>query len=174
MRQGELHRPLEASRKPGLADYLSGRVDEREIYQATGYSALDFIGAGTRLPEAPELLGSQAMAGLLVRMRSTYQVILIDSPPLGAGVDPIILGTATGNLLMVLRTGVTDRGLAEAKLDMIQRFPIRVLGAVLNDVRPTGQYRYYAYQYYMPSYEAREEQSVKPLAAGEALPDGEA
>ncbi len=55
---------------------------------------------------------------------------------------------------MVLRLGSTDRELAEAKLDVVDRLPIRVLGAVLNDVREGSAYRYYRYySYYLPGYE---------------------
>jgi Mrp family chromosome partitioning ATPase len=72
--------------------------------------------------------------------------------------------------LVVLRSGVTDRELAEAKLDALDRLPIRVLGAVLNDIRPGGHNRYYHYQYYTPGYEARDEspdddQAALPKAA---------
>ena len=55
---------------------------------------------------------------------------------------------------MVLRTGVTDRELAESRLHELQRLPIRVLGAVLNDVKPEGIYRYYAY---IPGYRSEDE-----------------
>src|SRR2546422_5383215 len=56
---------------------------------------------------------------------------------------------------VVLRTGVSDRELAEAKLGILQHLPINVLGAVLNDVRPGGAYRYYSY--YLEGYGTRDE-----------------
>jgi Mrp family chromosome partitioning ATPase len=68
-------------------------------------------------------------------LRGRFEVIIIDTPPLGAGIDPFVLGTATGNLALVLRAGETDRQLAEAKLQVLDRLPIRMLGAILNDVR---------------------------------------
>jgi Mrp family chromosome partitioning ATPase len=82
-------------------------------------------------------------------------VIVVDSPPLGAGVDAFALGAVTGNLLMVLRLGMTNRELAEAKLDVLDRLPVRVLGAVLNDVRGGDLYRYYSYG--LPGYEHQDE-----------------
>jgi succinoglycan biosynthesis transport protein ExoP len=157
VRRGELHRMLGVSRKPGLTDFLGGRSSREDVIQRTRYPLLNFVGGGTRSADAPELLASPALPQLLLSLRGAYDVILLDSPPLGAGVDPFVLGTATGNLLLVLRTGVTDRELAEAKLDMLDRLPIRILGAVLNDVRPTGHYRYYGYHYYADGYEVRDE-----------------
>jgi Mrp family chromosome partitioning ATPase len=97
------------------------------------------------------------MAQLMATLRSSYDVILVDSPPLGAGVDPFVLGTLTGHMMLVLRTGVTDREYTEAKLDMLDRLPVRVLGAVLNDVRAGDAYGYYAYYTYLPGYEATDE-----------------
>lgn len=164
VRRGELHRLLEAQRKPGLTDYLQGSVQREAILQRTRYPSLTFIGGGTRMHSAPELLSSPALGQLLLSLRSAYDVLLVDSPPLGAGVDPFVLATATGSLVLVMRTGVTDRELAEAKLDMLDRLPIRILGAILNDVQPGGAYRYYGYQYYIDGYGTQDE------AAEEAPP----
>jgi Mrp family chromosome partitioning ATPase len=58
-------------------------------------------------------------------------------------------------MLLVLRAGVTDRQLAEAKLDVLDRLPVRVLGTVVNDVRPGADYQYYSY--YLAGYELQEE-----------------
>jgi tyrosine-protein kinase Etk/Wzc len=161
VRRGELHRLLDMRRKPGLTDLLQGTVPRDDVIQKTRYESLWFVGGGTRMHSAPELLSSPALAQFLLSLRSSYDVILVDSPPLGAGVDPFILATATGSLLLVMRTGVTDRELAEAKLDMLDRLPVRVLGAILNDVQPGGAYRYYGYQYYVEGYETQDEASEK-------------
>ncbi len=167
VRRGRLHRVLGVARKPGLTDVLGGEVGRDAVVQETEYSQLYFVGCGTRTPQAPELLSSAGMSQFLTGLRSAYSVILVDSPPLGAGVDAFALGTLTGNLLMVLRLGMTDRELAEAKLDVLDRLPIRVLGAVLNDVREGSAYRYYRYySYYLPGYESEAEAGeVKGKAA---------
>ena len=144
-RRGGLHRALRRSRKPGLTDFLAGASSLEGVTQTTMYPALDFIGAGSRFQDSPELLGSPAMTGLLERVRDQYKVILVDSPPLGSGVDPYTLGTLTGNLLLVLRTGTTNLDMARTKLTVLDHLPIRLLGVVLNDVQPRGLYRYYSY-----------------------------
>jgi polysaccharide biosynthesis transport protein len=145
IRRGQIHRLLGSVRVPGLTDFLSGTASAEEIVQATSYDCLDVIACGTRMQAGPELLGSAAMAALIRDLRGTYEVILIDSPPLGAGVDPFLLSTLTGNALMVLRTGRTDREFASTKLELLDRLPVRLLGAVLNDVPAGGAYKYYSY-----------------------------
>jgi succinoglycan biosynthesis transport protein ExoP len=145
VRLGRLHRPLQAKRRPGLADVLAGNAPAQAVIQATSHPGLAFIGCGSRMHRGPELLSSAAVPRLITALRGSYDVILVDSAPLAAGVDPYALGTATGSLLLVLRSGVTDRSIAEAKVKVLQRLPIRVLGVVLNDVRPGAVYSYYAY-----------------------------
>ncbi len=134
-RRGRLHRAVNGKRKPGLTDFLAGQATAEEVVQKTQYSALHFVGCGTRTSEAPELLSSPTMARFMAGMRNRYGVIIVDSPPLSAGIDGFALSTLTGNLAIVLRLGATNRDLAEAKLEAVERLPIRVLGAVLNDVR---------------------------------------
>jgi capsular exopolysaccharide synthesis family protein len=160
IRRGVLHRRLSVRRRPGLSDFLRGEAQLDAIVQATQFSALSLIGCGTRAYNAPELLGSPAMTSLVNGLRSGYDVVLIDSPPLAAGVDPLILSTLTGTLALVLRTGYSHRDVAAAKLEVLQRLPVRMLGAVLNDVPAGGAYRYYSY--YLPGYEAMDENSGSP------------
>ena len=165
IRRGTLHRVLTLNRKPGLLDYLSGHATREQIVQETRTSSLEFIGSGTRKSGGPGLLASATMSRLMTSLRSAYSVIIVDSPPLGAGVDPLVLGTLTGSLMLVLRTGVTDRELAGVKLDHLNRLPIRILGAILNDVRPDAVYRYYYSSYYLAGYESKDE-GKEPAAAG--------
>ncbi len=158
IRRGVLHRRFKAARQPGLTDYLREEVTRDQIIQASAYPWLSFVGCGTRSHRAPELLGSPAMGSFINTLRGDYDVILIDSPPLGAGVDPFILGTATGNVLLVLRTGYSHREMTGAKLEVLDRLPVRTLGAVLNDVPRGGGAGYYAYySYHLPGYEAVDE-----------------
>jgi capsular exopolysaccharide synthesis family protein len=162
VRRGSMHRLLGTRHKPGLTDYLAGKVSRGEVIQQTQYPMLQVIGCGSRGEAGPKLLGSPTMRELMRDLRPDYDVILVDSPPLGACVDPMILGTLTRNLVLVLRTGSTDRSLAESKLDMLDRLPIRVVGAILNDVSQGGQYRYYSY---MSGYEILEEEEFDQLPA---------
>ncbi|HEX6535563.1 MAG TPA: polysaccharide biosynthesis tyrosine autokinase [Gemmatimonadaceae bacterium] len=160
-RRGQLHAMFGANRRPGLLDFLGGDAPLEAVLRGSTHEKLTLIPCGTRRHRGPELLHSQAMVQLMTELRARFDVIIVDSPPLGAGVDPFVLGTATGNMLVVLRTGTTDRKMAEAKLKLLERLPIRLLGAVLNDIRAQGAYRYYTYLY---GYTTSEDDEMPRLA----------
>ncbi|HZE74807.1 MAG TPA: polysaccharide biosynthesis tyrosine autokinase, partial [Gemmatimonadales bacterium] len=148
IRRGELHRMFKAERIPGLIDYLMRQASLDQVLRPTSHPNLMLLPCGTRRHSGPELLGSGAMTELVGALKGRFNVVIVDSPPLGAGIDPFVLGTVTGNIMLVLRSGETDRQMAEAKIRLLDRLPVRILGAVLNDIRTTeSQYQYYSYVY---------------------------
>lgn len=167
-RRGDAHRLLGLEQSPGLVDYLKERSGQ-EIIQSTDHANLDFIGCGSRGTSTPELLASSRMASFMGTLKRSYEVIIVDTPPLAAGGDAVILSTLMGNLAVVIRTGTTEKQLAQVKLEQLSRLPIRVLGAILNDVDPTDAYHYY-YSAYLPGYEPvpeeGEEERVQLISDG--------
>jgi tyrosine-protein kinase Etk/Wzc len=153
-RRGELHSTFGVERRAGLLDHLAGRTALSDIVKETSTKNLWLLPAGTRFKRGPELLMSPALAPMLAELTLQYDAILIDTPPLSAGVDALVLGSTVGNMLMVVRHGKTDRKMAGAKLELVDRLPVRVLGAVLNDTRGGWGYEQYAY---VDGYAAEEE-----------------
>jgi capsular exopolysaccharide synthesis family protein len=154
IRRGALHSvfaPMEQS--PGLVDYLAGEATLGEVIRPTQHSNLCVVPGGKRRRHGPELLAGNAMTTMVRELRMQFDAIVVDSAPLGAGIDPFALGVATGAMLIVLRTGETDRKLAQAKLEVLDRMPVRILGTVLNDIGENPQFKYY---YYLEGYGALE------------------
>ena len=174
-RRGDLHRTFQADRRPGLLDSLgSSRLELERILRPTSHPRLSLIPCGTRLQQGPELLGSTRMAELIERLRRDYEVVVVDSPPLGAGIDPFVIGTHTGNVLIVLRSGETDREMAHVKLRVLERLPVRILGAVLNHITAgVGPYKYYTYSYgYAAEEEIDDSRPAEPLPLPTAAGSG--
>ncbi|NNF27419.1 MAG: polysaccharide biosynthesis tyrosine autokinase [Gemmatimonadetes bacterium] len=157
-RRGDIHEALGVSRRPGLTDYLAGSASLDEIIQDTHQPGLQIIASGSRQNNSPELLGSEVTAKLLAEMRTRYQVIIFDSPPLGAGSDALLLGAMTGALAVVLRSNQTNKEMAIRKLEQLSRLPVRVLGAILNDVARTELER--RHSYYLAGYATSEEDAL--------------
>ncbi len=156
-RRGDLHHILERNRKPGLTDFLMNGANA-QVVQETENPKLHFVGFGSRSSSSPELLNSSRMQALLAGLKRRYEVIILDSPPLAAGSDAFVIGAHAGNVLMVLRSGSTNKDLATVQMESFLRLPVRILGAVLNDFIPQiGQGYYKYYSRYLPGYEAAEE-----------------
>jgi len=147
VRRGGLHGTFDIPVTPGLVEYLSNGVGLDAVVKSTATENLFLLPRGARASRAPELLVSDRMAGLIQIARQQFDVVIIDSPPFIAGVDAYALAAAAGNILVVLRQGVSDRKLAAAKLSIVDRLPIRFLGAVINGVSAGGTYRYYGTDY---------------------------
>lgn len=147
VRRGSLHSTFATPVSPGLIDFLQGDAGLEQIVRPTASDNLAIIPRGTRRNRAPELLASELMNGLVQTMRAQFDVVIIDSPPLVAGIDAYALGAAAGSMLIVVRPGFTDRKLAAAKLAVVDRLPIRILGAVVNAAPGGSVYRYYGSDY---------------------------
>ena len=147
IRRGGLHNMFSVERRPGLVDCLMGQTPVASVVHDTSHPKLFLLPCGARRQRGPELLASHAMHELIAELGRAYDAIIVDSPPLGAGIDPFALGVVTGNMLLIVRPGETDRKLAQAKLTLLDKLPVAMVGAVLNDFKATTAYRYYAYDY---------------------------
>ncbi len=164
IRRGELGKTFGANTTPGLVDYLEGTALIAEVlYPTMAHPNLTLMPAGARKRRAPELLATPRLTQLISQMSTDYDVVIVDSPPLGAGFDAFALATATGNMALVMRAGVTDRKMAEAKMAVVDTLPVRVMGAVLNGIKLAGAYQYYAYY---QEYAAHDGESVARLTDG--------
>ena len=151
-RRGALHSTFGQPSRPGLVDALAGEASLEQAVRPTTHERLHLIPRGARRAQSPEMLGSETMTRVAETLRSHYDVVLFDTPPLGAGIDAYAIGTLAGHMLLVLRVGESDRGLAEAKLRLLDNLPIHLPGAVLNGADTGGEYEYY--YSYMEGYAA--------------------
>jgi len=164
IRRGELGKTFGTQSRPGLVEYLDGTALIAEVLnRLPSHPNLTVMPAGARRRRAPELLATPRLSQLISQMSSEYDVVIVDSPPLGAGFDAYALATATGNLAVVLRAGRTDRKMAAAKLAIIDTLPVRVMGAILNGIELTGVYQYYSYY---QDYHAQDEEVTPRLSDG--------
>ena len=142
-RRGTLHRTFGVKGKGGLTEYLLGKLPENQLVKDTSHSKLWLISCGHRNGINPELLASARLKTLIDHLAESFDVVIVDTPPLAAGIDAYALSAATGNVLVVLRMGHTQRRLATAKLALLDRLPVYVLGSVLNEVPAYGDFQYY-------------------------------
>lgn len=149
LRRGQLDRVFDTMRSPGLSDLLTSGTDVREAIQSDLGPGLDLLPAGHRPPNPSELLGSSAMAELLDGLHQSYRWILIDTPPVLAVSDPAVLAARADGVLLVVKSGETDGRAAWRAAEQLEKVKARIIGAVLNDIRPNrSRDGYYLDDYY--------------------------
>ncbi len=143
---------LEASR--GLSSVLTGAHKIEEVLQdIEGMPNLRVMSAGPRPPNPAELLSSPSMENVLAELRSKFDHIVIDSPPLLLVTDATILSRMVDGCVLVAEPGTTTRGGLQRAHRTLQGIGARIMGIALNKVdHRDGSYYQYYYGYYYRSY----------------------
>lgn len=134
----------------GLAHYLSGQCRMSNIIYETDHPGLNLILAGHEVLDSFALLDSPFFPDLMEQLRSQYDVVLVDTPPVGTIIDAAIISRSCDGVAFVVKeNSVTRRELAEAR-GQIEKVGGRVLGALLNEVEfnQNGMKKYYYKSYY--------------------------
>jgi polysaccharide biosynthesis transport protein len=154
-------------RKPGVGRLLNlgtGKYAGLSSYLA-GVSTLDLvtvphpaipnlaaIPTGPLPPNPADLLSSHKLADAIAELRTKYKFVVIDSPPVMAATDAVILSVQTDGVLLVVRSGETPKEAFTRTRDLLVSVKSRLLGVVLNAVDASAPDYYYSYRYYPYSY----------------------
>jgi capsular exopolysaccharide synthesis family protein len=154
-------------RKPGVGRLLNlgtGKYAGLSSYLA-GVSTLDLvtvphpaipnlaaIPTGPLPPNPADLLSSHKLADAIAELRTKYKFVVIDSPPIMAATDAVILSVQADGVLLVVRSGETPKEAFTRTCDLLTSVKSRLLGVVLNAVDASAPDYYYSYRYYPYSY----------------------
>ncbi len=140
---GDLRRPtleeyLGIEETTGLSDFLGGQAEELTLASVEGHPNLQVVPSGRRAANAGELLSSRLLTHVLEELRSSMDYVVIDSPPVGAAADALVIAPQVdGALIVVDGTQTTVEELLRARSDIAQSGG-RVAGAILNRDRSEG------------------------------------
>lgn len=115
----------------GLSDVVIGDVQIEDAVQHIAAGGIDLLPAGSIPPNPNELLQSHGIDELLGRLHEQYDLIVIDSPPLLAVSDAVVLSSRVGGALVIAAAGRARRGQLDQALESLARAEARVLGVVL-------------------------------------------
>ncbi|MCU4550041.1 polysaccharide biosynthesis tyrosine autokinase [Acinetobacter pittii] len=151
MRRGYMHKYFDVDVKPGLSELLSGQVNLQKVLHKTQVANLDVITRGKSPTNPSEILNSNQFKELLEQLQSQYDHIIIDTPPVLAVTDGIIISQYTGVNLIVARYAKSQMKELELTLNRFEQAGVKVNGFILNDIqRASAGYGYgynYAYAY---------------------------
>jgi polysaccharide biosynthesis transport protein len=144
---------LTVGKEVGLSSYLAGvsTLDEVMIPHPT-INNLVALTTGPVPPSPADLLSSHRMREAIVELRHRFKFIVIDSPPVMAATDPVILSALTDGVLLVVRSCETPKEAFTRTRDLLAAVKCRLLGVVLNAVDSSAPDYYYSYRYYPYAY----------------------
>jgi Mrp family chromosome partitioning ATPase len=131
-------------RSPGLSEALIDKVNLRKF----GNENLMILAAGRPVPNPTDLLGSQQMGKLVASLKEMADVVIMDAPPVLSGAAVLSLGKWVDGFLMVAAWGKTDRSAFTEAVNLPRQNGFKILGAVLNRIKPQARGYYYYYYYY--------------------------
>lgn len=150
MRKPTLHKRFGLQNSVGMSTLLSGNSSLEEVIQKTEHDHLDVITSGPIPPNPSELIESETMQEMLDRLKTEYDYIILDTPPIGLVTDARSLMEAATSTLYVLRVGYSKKAFLRKVDELMHMHRVKGLGLVVNDVRPERSgYGYgYSYGYY--------------------------
>jgi capsular exopolysaccharide synthesis family protein len=125
---------------PGLSEYLAGAAELKDVMRFLPDYNLTMIPAGMTPMNPAELLGSTAMRRMLDHLRTRFDRVILDTPPVLPLADVAILAPLVDGALLVVRAGYTPKPAIENALRAFDSS--RLLGIVLNESGMTDDYRY--------------------------------
>lgn len=145
--EADLRRPrvveyLGIEGSPGLTEVLSGQVPLDAALRPWGRDLLTVLPPGAHPPNPSELLGSTHMRTVIEKLRTMFNVVIIDSSPLLAVSDAAILAAATDGAVLVVRHGSSTRDQVTHAIAALDQVNVRTLGTVLNAVPARRGYGY--------------------------------
>ena len=145
LRRPALHTHFGVKMSPGLSNVVRDDSDPIAALQATSVPGLRLLASGELPPNPSELIGAQRMERIISNLRQEADIVLFDSPPIVAVTDAAILSRKVDGVVLVVSIGRTKRDHAVKAREILETAKVRVLGAVLNNVKmDSSLHRYYS------------------------------
>ncbi len=148
-------------RRPGLVEYLKGKAELEEVVKKTSVENLYVLPAGSIPPNPSEMLGSDLMKATMAIMETSFDIVLIDSPPVLAVTDAAVLSRLSDAVLFVTSANSTRPDIVDKGSEVLRKVEANVIGYVLNQFDYRKAYgAYYGYKSYSQYYRRSESMKV--------------
>jgi len=164
LRRANLHQRLNVPREPGLTDYFVKNAEIASLVRPTRVQNLSAIAAGPLPPNPPAILARPELAALLAQLKQQYRWVLVDSPPVAAVTDALLLAQRADSTLLVVQQNKVDRTMVKRALLALRKVTPNVIGAVLNAVDVTTK-GYYSYADYGSRRDAKDKKNGRASAS---------
>ena len=154
MRRPRLHKAFGIPNEVGISSVVVGEAQLKDAVRPTEVPGLSLLPCGPIPPNPAELLHTKAFHELMRAAGERFDRIILDSPPVNAVADALVLATQVDGVMLVFHASKTARPLARKALRGLSGVQARIFGAVLNEIDRTGaRYGYGALPGYGYSYD---------------------
>jgi exopolysaccharide transport family protein len=149
LRHPSASRYFNCDKSLGLVDYLVGGADLDKVVVWNDRLRCWFLPTGAKTQNPPDLLGSDRFKALIAALKERFDLVVIDTPPLGPVVDPLIVSQVADKTIYVVRWAATAREMVAQSIERLSGRK-QVAGVVFNYVVEAQAQKYgrYAYSYY--------------------------
>ncbi|MGD1009334.1 MAG: polysaccharide biosynthesis tyrosine autokinase [Candidatus Aminicenantales bacterium] len=153
LRKPRLHKVFQTRNLGGLSGFLTGKFAFDEAILKTSIENIWIIPSGPHPPNPAELLNSKRMRDLLARVKDRFDTVLLDTPPVLAVIDPVIVSSLADCTVLIVQAGKTTRRALGKAVDEVRKAKAEIIGVVFNEVKMgrqglgTPYYHYYQYEY---------------------------
>lgn len=134
MRKGYVHNVFQLRNHRGLSCVLGGAVEWQEAVQRVEKGGFDVLTCGPQPSHPVELLMSERFQAVMSQIDKLYDIVIVDTPPVLAVTDALLIARAAATTLLVARFGKTSVKEIENCLKRLQQMGVQVNGAILNDI----------------------------------------
>ena len=134
-------------RMKGLTEYLCGNADLEGVICHTPDAFMDIIFTGAVAPNPSELFSGELFRSMLQTVREDYDYVIVDTPPVNAVIDGVLISKLCDGTVLVVESGYTERGQAQRAKQQLEYAGIKVLGVALNKLGSKRSGYGYGYGY---------------------------
>lgn len=140
---------LESKDTLGLSNYIAGKAPLEKIINNTSMSNFHFVASGPQPPNPAELISSENFKRFLSEVSDKFDMVIIDTPPLGSVIDSAVISAQTDGALMVIASKGVDCQTALRAKDQLEKANANIIGVVLNKMKKSEYKKYCShYNYY--------------------------
>ncbi len=151
LRKPKLHRVFNVTNRLGLNDYLSGKLEIKDLVRPSDEVGIDYNISGEKTSAVVNVLEAKKLHDLIQNLKEQYDYVLLDTPPVIAVSDALYVAKIADGVIFLVAQNIARKTLVREALQTLQNNKVKVIGTVLTQVNlKTGEYGYgydYSYKY---------------------------
>lgn len=152
LRKPKVHRVFQLPNDVGVSNYLHGSATLKQAIKKTTHG-VDVLVSGERTSAVATLLQSEKLRELIVSLKEDYDYILIDAPPVQVNSDAVMISKLIDGVIYVVGYNLVKKNLIRDSVSELLRHDIKIVGAVLTQVKLPKRSFHYNYYYYDDNYD---------------------